>query len=58
MRAWFGYLTPGSAQEVFAVSDERSPAKVAARLEAAGYEPVWKDAFPLVIGEPDNVSTS
>jgi len=31
----------------FAVSDERSPAQVAAMLEAAGYEPVWKDAFPL-----------
>jgi 2-iminoacetate synthase len=45
-----GYLTPGSAQEQFAVSDERSPAQVAAMLEAAGYEPVWKDAFPLVPG--------
>ena len=38
----------GTAQEQFAVSDERSPAEVAAMLEAAGYEPVWKDAFPLV----------
>ena len=43
-----GYLTPGQAQEQFAVSDERSPAEVAAMLEAAGYEAVWKDAFPLV----------
>ena len=43
-----GYLSPGQAQEQFAVSDERSPAEVAAMLEAAGYEPVWKDAFPLV----------
>jgi 2-iminoacetate synthase len=42
-----GYSTPGEAQEQFAVSDERSPAEVAAMLEAAGYEPVWKDAFPL-----------
>ncbi len=42
-----GYLTPGTAQEQFAVSDERTPAQVAAMLEAAGYEPVWKDAFPL-----------
>ncbi len=42
-----GYLTPGEAQEQFAVSDERTPAQVAAMLEAAGYEPVWKDAFPL-----------
>ena len=43
-----GYSTPGQAQEQFAISDERSPAEVAAMLEAAGYEPVWKDAFPLV----------
>lgn len=42
-----GYTTPGAAQEQFAVSDERSAAEVAAMLEAAGYEPVWKDAFPL-----------
>jgi 2-iminoacetate synthase len=43
-----GYSTPGEAQEQFAISDERSPAQVAAMLQAAGYEPVWKDAFPLV----------
>ena len=42
-----GYLRPGQAQEQFAVSDERSPAAVASMLEAAGYEPVWKDAFAL-----------
>jgi 2-iminoacetate synthase len=42
-----GYLHPGEAQEQFSVSDERSPAEVAAMLEAAGYEPVWKDAFAL-----------
>jgi 2-iminoacetate synthase len=42
-----GYAHPGEAQEQFHVSDERSPAEVAAMLEAAGYEPVWKDAFPL-----------
>lgn len=42
-----GYAHPGEAQEQFSVSDERSPADVAAMLEAAGYEPVWKDAFPL-----------
>jgi 2-iminoacetate synthase len=45
-----GYSTPGQAQEQFAVSDERTPLEVAAMLEAAGYEPVWKDAFPLVTG--------
>ncbi len=42
-----GYLSPGSAQEQFHVSDERTPAEVAAMLDAAGYEPVWKDAFAL-----------
>lgn len=42
-----GYSHPGEAQEQFAVSDERSPLEVAAMLEKAGYEPVWKDAFPL-----------
>jgi 2-iminoacetate synthase len=43
-----GYSTPGTAQEQFAIADERSPAEVAAMLVAAGYEPVWKDAFALV----------
>lgn len=43
-----GYLTPGTAQEQFAISDERSAAEVADMLVAAGYEPVWKDAFALV----------
>lgn len=42
-----GYTDPGTSQEQFAVSDERSPADVAAMLVDAGYEPVWKDAFPL-----------
>jgi 2-iminoacetate synthase len=42
-----GYLQPGQAQEQFAISDERSPAEVADMLVAAGYEPVWKDAFAL-----------
>ena len=42
-----GYSHPGESQEQFAVSDERSPADVAAMLEAAGYEPVWKDGFSL-----------
>ncbi|MHB8341480.1 MAG: 2-iminoacetate synthase ThiH [Mycobacteriales bacterium] len=42
-----GYGSPGTAQEQFSLSDHRSPAEVAAALAAAGYEPVWKDAFPL-----------
>ena len=43
-----GNLTPGTAQEQSSISDEGSPAQVAAMLEAAGDDPVWKDAFPLV----------
>ena len=42
-----GYTTPGQAQEQFAISDERTPAAIADMLTLAGYEPVWKDAFPL-----------
>jgi 2-iminoacetate synthase len=42
-----GYTTPGEAQEQFAISDERTPAAIADMLTSAGYEPVWKDAFPL-----------
>ncbi|HVU75145.1 MAG TPA: 2-iminoacetate synthase ThiH [Mycobacteriales bacterium] len=42
-----GYSTPGAAQEQFSISDERTPAEVAAALDAMGYEPVWKDAFAL-----------
>ena len=45
-----GYSAPGEAQEQFATADEREPAEVAAMLVAAGYEPVWRDAFPLVEG--------
>lgn len=42
-----GYSSPGQAQEQFAITDERSPDEFAAAIVAAGYEPVWKDAFPL-----------
>jgi 2-iminoacetate synthase len=42
-----GYSSPGAAQEQFSISDERTPAEVAAALDAMGYEPVWKDAFAL-----------
>jgi 2-iminoacetate synthase len=42
-----GYSHPGEATEQFAISDERSPAEVAAMLGAAGYEPVFRDALPL-----------
>ncbi|MBX6387847.1 MAG: 2-iminoacetate synthase ThiH [Frankia sp.] len=43
-----GYSRPGAAGEQFTISDERPPAEIAAMLVAAGYDPVWKDAFPLV----------
>jgi 2-iminoacetate synthase len=42
-----GYSHPGEATEQFSISDERSPAEVAAMLTAAGYEPVFRDALPL-----------
>ncbi len=42
-----GYSRPGTATGQFDTTDHRSPAEVAAALVAAGYEPVWKDAFPL-----------
>jgi 2-iminoacetate synthase len=42
-----GYEEPGGAEQQFRVSDERSPADVAAMLRDAGYDPVWKDASPV-----------
>ena len=38
-----GYAEPSDAEPQFEVSDDRSPAAVAAALRAAGYDPVWKD---------------
>ena len=38
-----GYASPSDAEPQFAISDERSPAAVAAAVRAAGYDPVWKD---------------
>ena len=37
-----GYGSPG-AEPQFDVSDERAPAEVAAQLQRAGYDPIWKD---------------
>ncbi len=46
-----GYLAPGSAEPQFAVSDERSPAEVAAAVAQAGYDPVWMDTIgPRCLG--------
>jgi 2-iminoacetate synthase len=38
-----GYTEPSDAEPQFEVSDDRSPAAVAAALRTAGYDPVWKD---------------
>jgi 2-iminoacetate synthase len=38
-----GYAAPSDAEPQFQISDERTPAQVAAALRAAGYDPVWKD---------------
>lgn len=38
-----GYRTYPQSLEQFAVSDERTPAEVAASVRAHGYEAVWKD---------------
>jgi 2-iminoacetate synthase len=38
-----GYKVDPQTLEQFEISDERSPAKVAAMLRSKGYEPVWKD---------------
>ncbi|GAC1321359.1 MAG: 2-iminoacetate synthase ThiH [Acidimicrobiales bacterium] len=38
-----GYAGPSDAEPQFEISDDRSPAEVAAALRAAGYDPVWKD---------------
>ena len=34
---------PSRATGQFDISDERSPAEVAEKLQALGFEPVWKD---------------
>lgn len=38
-----GYCSTPEALEQFTVTDERTPADVAADIRSAGYEPVWKD---------------
>lgn len=38
-----GYVVDPQTLEQFEISDERSPAQVAAHLQSAGYEAVWKD---------------
>ncbi|UOG76396.1 2-iminoacetate synthase ThiH [Hymenobacter tibetensis] len=38
-----GYIVEPESLEQFEISDERSPADIAAMLRRQGYEPVWKD---------------
>lgn len=38
-----GYTAAGQSLEQFEISDERSPAAIAAMIREQGYEPVWKD---------------
>ena len=38
-----GYAAASDAEPQFEISDQRTPAEVAAALRAAGYDPVWKD---------------
>lgn len=45
-----GYSVDPQSLEQFEISDERSPAEVAAMLRAQGYEPVWKDWDPSYDG--------
>jgi 2-iminoacetate synthase len=38
-----GYAVEPESLEQFEISDERSPAEIAAMIRSKGYEPVWKD---------------
>jgi 2-iminoacetate synthase len=38
-----GYAAESDAEPQFEISDSRTPAEVAAKLKAMGYDPVWKD---------------
>jgi 2-iminoacetate synthase len=42
-----------SATEQFAISDERTPAEVAAMLRQRGLEPVWKDWDAAILGKDE-----
>jgi 2-iminoacetate synthase len=38
-----GYTSCPESLEQFTISDDRTPAEVAAAISANGYDPVWKD---------------
>lgn len=45
-----GYLSPESAEEQFAIRDQRTPAVVAQAIRKRRLEPVWKDWEPTLYG--------
>jgi 2-iminoacetate synthase len=53
-----GYAVDPQTLEQFEISDERSPAEVAAMLQAGGYEVVWKDWDSTYDGFSGNTATA
>jgi len=51
-----GYAVEPASLEQFEISDERSPAEIAAMLRKQGYEPVWKDWDSSLIGTKNNLN--
>jgi len=51
-----GYAVEPASLEQFEISDERSPAEIAAMLRKQGYEPVWKDWDSSLIGIKNNLN--
>jgi 2-iminoacetate synthase len=47
-----GYAVAPESLEQFEISDERSPAEIAAMLRRQGYEPVWKDWDNALMSSP------
>ena len=46
-----GYASAPDSLEQFEISDDRSPAEIAALLRSQGYDPVWKDWDPAYDGQ-------
>lgn len=47
-----GYASAPDSLEQFEISDDRTPAEIAALLRSQSYEPVWKDWDPTYDGQP------
>jgi len=52
-----GYVVDPQTLEQFEISDERSPAEIAAMLRNGGYDVVWKDWDPTYDGHASSHST-